>query len=127
MRAVRASLRALKERQPSRLICVFQPHLYSRTQLLGAELGRALAGADLVVVTEVYAAREKPIAGVSGTTVAAAAREAGRPVEWVPDRRMLAQRLVKLVDDGDVVLTLGAGDITEVGPELLRRLTGAAA
>jgi UDP-N-acetylmuramate--alanine ligase len=125
---VSATIAAARERFPGhRLVAVFQPHLYSRTQALGAELGRSLAAADVAVVTEIYPAREQPIAGVSGTAVAAAARAGGTRVEWVADRRALAARLTDLVADGDVVLTLGAGDITEVGPELLRRLTGAAA
>jgi len=125
---VRATLAAARERFPDhRLVAVFQPHLYSRTQALGAELGQALAAADLAVVTEIYPAREQPIAGVTGEAVAAAAQAVGARVEWVPDRRALPSRLAGLVADGDVVLTLGAGDITEVGPELLRRLTGAAA
>jgi UDP-N-acetylmuramate--alanine ligase len=123
-----ATIAAARERFPeSRLVAVFQPHLYSRTQSLGRELGQALAKADLAVVTEVYAAREQPIPGVSGSSVAAAARAAGTRVEWVPDKRKLPRVLVSLVASGDVVLTLGAGDITEVGPELLRRLAGEAA
>jgi len=125
---VRATIAAARQRFPGRrLVAAFQPHLFSRTQSLGADLGRALAGADVAVITEIYAAREQPIAGVSGASVAKAAEQAGVRVEWVPDRRALSARLAALVADGDVVLTLGAGDITEVGPELLRTLTGAAA
>ena len=127
---VRATIAAARERFPGRrLVVAFQPHLYSRTQSLGADLGKALAAADVAVITEIYPAREQPIAGVSGTAVVRAAEQAGGKVrvEWVPDRAVLPGRLAELVGDGDVVLTLGAGDITEVGPELLRRLTGAAA
>jgi UDP-N-acetylmuramate--alanine ligase len=125
---VAATLQAARERFPkARLVAAFQPHLYSRTQSLGRELGEALAVADLVVVTEVYASREKPIPGVSGSIVAESARGAGAVVEWVPERRNLVRALAGLVREGDVVLTMGAGDITEVGPELLRRLGGRAA
>ncbi|MBI4502639.1 MAG: UDP-N-acetylmuramate--L-alanine ligase [Gemmatimonadetes bacterium] len=125
---VAATLAAARQRFPTaRLVAVFQPHLYSRTQSLGGDLGRALAAADLIVVTEIYAAREQPIPGVSGSSVAAAARDAGARAEWIPERSALGQAVAGLVNDGDVVLTLGAGDITEVGPELLRRLTGVAA
>ena len=125
---VAATLSAARERFPrSRLVAVFQPHLYSRTQALGRELGRALAGADFVVVTEIYAAREKPVPGVSGTVVAAAARDAGVVVEWVPERGGLVSALAGLARAGDVMLTMGAGDITEVGPELLRHIAGGAA
>jgi UDP-N-acetylmuramate--alanine ligase len=125
---VAATLAAARERFPhARLVAVFQPHLYSRTQALGRELGQALARADLAVVTEIYAAREKPVPGVSGTVVAAAARDAGIVVEWVPERRGLVSAVAGLVRGGDVVLTMGAGDITDVGPELLRRIAGEAA
>ncbi|NIN11402.1 MAG: UDP-N-acetylmuramate--L-alanine ligase [Gemmatimonadales bacterium] len=125
---VAATLAAARQRFPSaRVVVAFQPHLYSRTKAMGEAMGIALAMADLAVVTDVYPAREEPIPGVSGKIVAGAARRAGVEVEWVPDRDRLAARLEELVADGDVVLTLGAGDITEVGRDLLRRLAGAAA
>jgi UDP-N-acetylmuramate--alanine ligase len=125
---VKATIAAARERFPdARLVAVFQPHLFSRTQAFSRELGEALAKADRVVVTEIYPAREKPIPGVTGLLVANAAREAGVSVEWVPERRSLGKAVAGLVVEGDVVLTLGAGDITEVGPELLRRLKGEAA
>lgn len=125
---IAAAIGAARQRFPdARLIAVFQPHLYSRTRLMGSELGLALAAADQVVVTEIYPAREAPISGVSGRKVAEAAERAGASVEWVPERQKLTALLERLVRDGDVVLTLGAGDITRVGPELLRRLAGAAA
>jgi UDP-N-acetylmuramate--alanine ligase len=122
---ISATIAAARQRYPGRrLVAVFQPHLFSRTQLLGHALGRALGAADLAVVTEVYAAREKPIAGVTGRQVADAV---GGAVEWVPERARVVERVAGLVSEGDVVLTMGAGDITQVGPELLRRLAGAAA
>ncbi len=123
-----ATIAAARQRFPkSRLVAVFQPHLYTRTQALGTQMGVALSTADVAVVTEIYGAREKPISGVSGTIVARAARRAGATVEWVPEGGQLLARLVEIVSDGDVVLTLGAGDITQVGPKLLSLLTGAAA
>lgn len=125
---ITATLAAARQRFPgARLVAVFQPHLYSRTQLLGAELGQALAAADRAVVTEIYPAREAPIPGVTGRLVADAARQAGAAVEWVPDRGALVETLAHGVREGDVVLTLGAGDITRLGRELLERLAGAAA
>lgn len=125
---VAATIAAARQRFPERrLVAVFQPHLFSRTQLQGQALGIALAAADRVVVTEIYAAREPPVAGVSGRVVAEAAERAGARVDWIPDRAALAERLSGMVAAGDVVLTLGAGDITGVGPELLERLTGRAA
>jgi UDP-N-acetylmuramate--alanine ligase len=125
---VAATIAAARQRYPDgRVVAVFQPHLYSRTKVMGEALGVALAAADRVVVTEVYAAREAPLAGVSGRLVAEAARRAGASVSWVPERAALARELAETVEAGDVVLTLGAGDITGVGRELLERLTGAAA
>jgi UDP-N-acetylmuramate--alanine ligase len=125
---VAATLGAARQRYPSaRLVAAFQPHLYSRTRLLGDAMGIALAMADLALVTDVYPARERPIPGVNGRIVARAAERAGTSVEWVPERAQLAERLEAVVADGDVVLTLGAGDITEVGRDLLQRLAGVAA
>lgn len=85
-------------------------------------MGHALAAADVAVVSDVYAAREAPIAGVSGERVAEAARGAGAAVIYEPDRAALTARVRGLLARGDLVLTLGAGDITRVGPELLRDL-----
>jgi len=125
---IAATLGAVRQRYPSnRLVAVFQPHLYSRTEALGDAMGIALAMADVAVVTDVYPAREKPIRGVSGEKVVKAARRAGAHVEWVPRLDDLVVRLDQAVGDGDVVVTLGAGDITKVGRELARRLGGLAA
>jgi len=125
---VAATLAAARQRYPdARLMAVFQPHLYSRTRAHAEAFGITLSLADVVVVTEIYAAREQPIRGVSGAQVVKAAEAAGAEVHWVPDRGRLAERLAAVVRDGDVVLTLGAGDITHVGRELLDRLTGRAA
>jgi UDP-N-acetylmuramate--alanine ligase len=115
-----ATLAAARQRYPSaRLVAVFQPHLYSRTAEMGEGLGIALAVADVAVVTEIYAAREPPMPGVSGERVLDAARRAGAETVWVRDRSRVAADVAALVRRGDVVLTLGAGDITRVGPELL--------
>ena len=81
-------------------------------------MGRALAAADVAVVTEVYAAREKPVPGVSGSLVVEAARAAGADVHFAPVRSAVAEVVRKLLVPGDVLLTLGAGDITRLGPEL---------
>jgi UDP-N-acetylmuramate--alanine ligase len=125
---VTVTLAAARQRYPARrLVAVFQPHLYSRTQLHGEALGAALSAADVAVVTDIYRAREQPIAGVSGEQVAAAAREAGAETIWAPERATLAARVADLAREGDVVLTLGAGDVTLVGRELLARLRGHAA
>ena len=116
---VAATQRAARARRPSRLVAVFQPHLYSRTELLHREFGSALALADVVVVADVYGAREDPIPGVSGSMVADAATRAGAPsVTYVPHRADLASAVADLVRPGDDVVTMGAGDITLLAGEL---------
>jgi UDP-N-acetylmuramate--alanine ligase len=125
---VAATLAAARQRYPAaRLVAVFQPHLYSRTAALGEALGAALALADVAVVTEVYGARERPVPGVSGRVVAEAAERAGVQTMWLPERPAVAREVAGAVRSGDVVITLGAGDVTGVGPELLGLLRGRAA
>jgi UDP-N-acetylmuramate--alanine ligase len=121
---LRATLAAARSLEPARVVCVVQPHRYSRTAVLGAELGRAAAGADIVVVTDVYGAGERPVPGVSGSLVAEAARAAGARVVHEPHLSAVADVLAALVQPGDLVLITGAGDVTQVGPSLLARLTG---
>jgi UDP-N-acetylmuramate--alanine ligase len=82
-------------------------------------MGQALAQADLGVVTEIYRAREEPIPGISGLQVAEAALAAGGTAVFAPDRAGLLEVVAPLIQRGDVVLTLGAGDITRLGPELV--------
>jgi len=98
----------------------FQPHRYTRTRDLLPEFARAFNDADVVVVTGIYAASEEPIPGVSGAALADAVRTHGhRDVTYVEKRADVAAALVPRLRKGDLVLTLGAGDITQVGPELL--------
>jgi UDP-N-acetylmuramate--alanine ligase len=96
-----------------RVIVLFQPHLYSRTLHLAAELGRALAGADVAAVTDVYPAREKPLQGVSGKLVVDRLCEVrpGMPVAWTPTVEQGADFLAATARPGDLVLTVGAGDV----------------
>lgn len=116
---VSATLAAARQAFPGRrIVAVFQPHLYSRTALHGRALGRALAVADLPVVTGVYPAREAPIPGVTGEEVAVAAREAGREALFVPVRSEVPGVVRPLLRSGDVLLTMGAGDITRLAAEL---------
>jgi UDP-N-acetylmuramate--alanine ligase len=126
---VAATLAAARLGPWKRVVAVFQPHLYSRTRLFADDFGRALAGgADLVVVTDVYAAREDPEPGVDGELVAAAARRArpGLPCLHVPDRAELAARVAALLEPGDLLLTLGAGDITTLADEVVPLLAAPA-
>jgi UDP-N-acetylmuramate--alanine ligase len=103
-----------------RVIAVFQPHLYSRTRIFAGEFGAALGLADEAVVLDVYAAREDPEPGVTGRLVADAV-PGGRAV-FLPDRAQAAPEIARLAAPGDVVLTMGAGDVTALGPELVEAL-----
>jgi UDP-N-acetylmuramate--alanine ligase len=121
---VDAVLEAAAGTAPGRIWAVFQPHLYSRTQRFREEFGRALAKADVVVVTDVFGAREEPVPGITGELVADAARLAGGTVHYVPHRYDLAQFLAPRVAPGDLVVSMGAGDITLLHNELAPMLVG---
>jgi UDP-N-acetylmuramate--alanine ligase len=121
---VRAALAALRELGPDRLLAVFQPHLYSRTKALAEEFGAALALADEVAVLDVYAAREEPVgelAGVSGLWVARAAaeRSGGRAVWWLPTRERALAAFAPRLGPGQVLVTIGAGDVFKLGEALI--------
>jgi UDP-N-acetylmuramate--alanine ligase len=105
-----------------RVVVAFQPHLVSRTRIFGAQMGQALGAADDVVVMDVYVAREDPEPGVNGAMVAAHVPLPADRVVFEPSWSATPERLVERARAGDVVLTLGAGDVTLVGPEVLELL-----
>lgn len=119
VRATLSALRTVTEQAGGRAIVVFQPHLYSRTQTFAREFGQALDGADKVFVLDVYAAREQPIAGVSGASVA---EHISVPATYVPDFSAVSARVAETAGPGDVVVTMGAGDVTMLGPEIVTAL-----
>ncbi|WP_030803662.1 UDP-N-acetylmuramate--L-alanine ligase [Streptomyces sp. NRRL S-337] len=106
----------------ARLLVVFQPHLFSRTQELGTEMGQALALADASVVLDIYPAREDPIPGVTSTLIIDAARAAGAEVTAESDKSAVPDVIAGMARPGDLVLTMGAGDVTDLGPAILTRL-----
>jgi UDP-N-acetylmuramate--alanine ligase len=121
---VAAALEALRAMGPGRLIAVFQPHLYSRTKAMVERFGAALAAADEIGVLEVYAAREEPVgalAGVTGRQVAEAAadRAEGRPVWWLRDPESAERALAPRLREGDLLVTLGAGDVFRLADALV--------
>ena len=124
---VRATLGATRPGPWRRVVAVFQPHRYSRTRAFAGDFGASFAGADRVVVTDVYGAGEEPVPGVTGKLVADAVCRAlpGRPVAYLPHRDELVSYLAATSKPGDAVLTLGAGDVTTVGEELLERIAAA--
>jgi UDP-N-acetylmuramate--alanine ligase len=115
-----ASARSLAE--DGRVVVCFQPHLVSRTKAFGADMGRRLGAADVAVVADIYLAREQPEHGVDGRLVAEAVPLPAERVRYVPRRADLADVVVAMARPGDLVLTLGAGDITAVGPQVLAAL-----
>ena len=121
-----ATLAAARGALPGRrIIAAFQPHLFSRTRDFSREFGAALATADAVYLTEIYPAREQPIAGVDSGLIERSLKESGGTLAWRGERAALAETLATQAKEGDVVITIGAGDITKTGPELLKRLGAA--
>jgi UDP-N-acetylmuramate--alanine ligase len=125
---IMATLETARSRKHGRIVAVFQPHRYTRTQAMWRALGESLTGADVVVVTDVYGAGEVPIPGVTGKLLvdALAERSPGKRIVYLPKRSDVARFLAEEVRGGDLVLTLGAGDITMVGGETVARLREAA-
>jgi UDP-N-acetylmuramate--alanine ligase len=121
---IAVTLATAREQGARRVLVLFQPHLYSRTRHLAREFGRALAAADVVAVTDVYGAREQPVNGVSGKLVVDAASDAraGMRIGWMPSAEQGAGWLARLARRGDVVLTIGAGDVDRAVPLLLEAL-----
>lgn len=121
---VKATLAAARAGRWERVLAVFQPHRYSRTQAFADDFGASFTDADRVVVTDVYGAGEEPVPGVSGKLIsdAVCARLPGRPVAYLPHRAELVSYLKSSVRAGDAVLTMGAGDVTSLGEELLLEL-----
>jgi UDP-N-acetylmuramate--alanine ligase len=121
---IAATLSAVREHANGRVLALFQPHLFSRTRHLARELGTALAAADVVAVTDVYAARETPIEGVTGKLVVDALTETrpGMPVAWTPAVEDGARFLAGHARSGDVVLTIGAGDVDRGAGLVLEQL-----
>jgi UDP-N-acetylmuramate--alanine ligase len=118
---IRATLQAARERGPARVVVVFQPHLPSRTRALGPELAEALGAADVAIVTDVYLAREPADPAVSGRDVAAAVPPPARAV-FARTLADAADAAVAEARPGDLLITMGAGDVTGLGQELVRRL-----
>lgn len=120
---IAVTLTAARATNPKRLICVFQPHRYSRTNLLRTEFGACFAAADLLLLTDVYAAGEAPIPGVSGETLMEeVAKQTGQDAVYLPERADLERYLAQHVRAGDLVITMGAGNIMEVGETLVEQL-----
>lgn len=117
------TLKAARQTQPKRLICAFQPHRYTRTNLLFKEFSQCFAGCDQLVLTEIYSAGEMPIEGISGEALAASvAKTTGQNVTFIPTLHKVEEYLFSIAEPGDLIMTVGAGDIFKVGEELVTEL-----
>jgi UDP-N-acetylmuramate--alanine ligase len=118
---VQATLQAARSGWPDRrIVAVFQPHLFTRTQKMYQEFGLSFFDAEVLVVTDVYPSREKPIEGVSGKLVADTAKQYGhRGTHYIKDKAELPAKLKDIVDAGDIVITMGAGDIYRFGEQFV--------
>lgn len=119
---ISAVLKTLRTAFPQRrLVCAFQPHRYTRTKLLHKELAQALKEADLLILTDIYPAGEKPLENISTQLILEALKEMGKEAMYEGDLEAIADKLVRLASPGDIILTMGAGNINRVAYELLRK------
>ncbi|MBC8174800.1 MAG: UDP-N-acetylmuramate--L-alanine ligase [Candidatus Marinimicrobia bacterium] len=121
---VLATLEAIKQGWNRRLVSVFQPHLYSRTQKFYEEFARSFLLSDVLIVTDIYPAREEPIEGLTGKVITDAAKRFGhKNVHWVEDKNAIVDLLEKIASPGDIIITMGAGDIWKINDEFVNLLT----
>ncbi|MFN3306786.1 MAG: UDP-N-acetylmuramate--L-alanine ligase, partial [Candidatus Kapaibacteriota bacterium] len=121
---VAATLLAARTGWNRRIIAIFQPHTFTRTLALAKEFGSAFDQADILIVTDVYPAREEPIEGVSGMLVAESAKEFGhRNVHYVPNLDEVVPKVFELLREGDMIITLGAGSIWKVAEKLCQQIS----
>jgi len=120
---IATTLKAARGVAPKRLVCAFQPHRYTRTKFLAKEFGGAFGDADILILTDIYSAGEEPIAGISGELIKEEVeRQTGKKVMYIPDKANVARYLAEIVESGDLVMTMGAGNIYLAGEELVEKL-----
>lgn len=120
---ISVTLAGVKAGWRRRVVCVFQPHLYSRTRDFYEDFGRSFFNADVLVLTDIYPAREEPIQGITGELIANTAKEFGhKQVHYVADKKQVPEFLMKLKQPGDIIITMGAGDIWKFGEEFIKQL-----
>jgi UDP-N-acetylmuramate--alanine ligase len=121
---IKATLQGVKAGWRRRVVCVFQPHLYSRTRDFAEEFGRSFFNADVLIVTDVYPAREEPIQGVTGMMITETAHRFGhKEVHYIPNKAKVPEFLMSIVRHDDIVITMGAGDIWKYGEEFVKKLS----
>lgn len=120
---IKATLKAAMQVKNGRVISVFQPHRYTRTSILGERFGEAFSDADVVIVSDIYSAGERPIEGVSAEIIISAIEKYdGQKAVYLPNRQEIVDYLLKTARHGDMIITMGAGDIWNTGVELVKRL-----
>lgn len=120
---IATTMLAARQTAPKRLICVFQPHRFSRTMLLRNEFGSAFSSADLLILTDIYAAGERPIPGIDGEVIKEdVEKQTGQNVVYIKDKERIARYLSEVTEPGDLIITMGAGDVYRVGEELIEIL-----
>jgi UDP-N-acetylmuramate--alanine ligase len=120
---IKSTLEGLRNSFSGRIVVIFQPHLYSRTKAFYKEFGSSLFGSDMLIVTDIYPSREKPIRAVTGELVAEAAKKSGhKQVEYVKDKNKIAGLLKGRLKEGDLVVVMGAGDIYRLSPQILKEI-----
>ncbi len=120
---IKVSLRAARQGWNKRVVAVFQPHLFSRTRDFYQDFGQSFFDAELLIVTDIYPAREAPIPGVTGQLIADAARSFGhRQVVYIPEKEGVIDYLEKHIQHNDLVITMGAGDVWKIGEQLIERI-----
>jgi UDP-N-acetylmuramate--alanine ligase len=121
---IKTTLSALRTSwQNRRIIAVFQPHRYSRTKLLAEKFGKAFFDADYVIINDIYSANESPISGISGETIFREIKKTNhRQIKYLPSKDNILSYLYEIIQPGDIIITMGAGDIWTVGQELAKQL-----
>lgn len=119
---IRSALLAARQTQPKRLVAVFQPHRYTRTKFLHEDFCKAFTAADVVILTDIYAAGEQPIPGITGERLAREVEKQGRSVTYIKNREDIPEYLYSIACPGDLIMTIGAGNIWQAGEQLVDKL-----
>jgi len=119
---ITATIGAARQFHKNRLIVIFQPHRYTRTSLLGDQFGKAFQGSDVVVITDIYAAGEEPIPGITGEIIYQAVIAGGGNAVYIPCKDDVVEYITKVVGSNDLIITMGAGDIWQTGTRLVEEL-----
>jgi UDP-N-acetylmuramate--alanine ligase len=119
---IKNTLQAIRKNFNGNLIVIFQPHRYTRTKILYKDFGKCFNDADFLFITDIYPAGEKPIKGVTGKLIYDSVRKFKKNVKYIPDKKDALEEVLKICKEGDIILTLGAGDIKNLAPIIVERL-----